>query len=271
MKILITGANGFVGDYLLHHLSQAHTVVGLMGKKDIDLLDSEAVNKLFETQFDVVIHCAVAGRYNHLAADENILASNLRMFLNLYANRHSYSKFINIGSGAEFDLSKSIDSAEEDEIYHRVPSASYALSKNIIAKLILLEDKFYTLRVFGLLAESPPENTLLYKFYKAVTNNQPFPIKGDRYFDFFSASDLVRVIEHLIDNSLPKKDINLVYDEKLKISEILTKYCELHGMNAELINVESTSELNYTGSSKLVDSIPIELDGLTSALKQLTF
>ena len=271
MNILITGANGFVGNYLMNHLSQAHSVTGLMGEKDVNLLDSDAVNKLFKNKFDVVIHCAVAGRYNHLAADENILASNLRMFLNLYANRHSYNKFINIGSGAEFDLSKSIDLAEEDEIYHRVPSASYALSKNIISKLILLEDKFYTLRIFGLLAESPPQNTLLYKFYKAVTNNQSFPINGDRYFDFFSASDLIKVIEHLIDNNLSKKDINLVYDEKLKISEILTKYCELHNIDPSLINVESTSELNYTGGSKLVKSIPVQLDGLTSALKQLTF
>ena len=271
MKILITGANGYVGNYLLNHLSQAHTVVGLMGKEEINLLDSDAVNKLFENKFDIVIHCAVAGRYNHLAADENILASNLRMFLNLYANRHSYDKFINIGSGAEFDLSRSIDVAEEDEIYHRVPSASYALSKNIISKLILLEDKFYTLRVFGLLAESPPVNTLLYKFYKAVTNNQSFPINGDRYFDFFSASDLVKIIEYLVDHNLFEKDINLVYNEKLKISEILTKYCELHKMDSSLINIESTSELNYTGSSKLVDAIPVKLDGLTSALNQLTF
>ena len=39
MKILLTGANGTVGQLLNLHLAPWHTVTALQGSRDLDLLD----------------------------------------------------------------------------------------------------------------------------------------------------------------------------------------------------------------------------------------
>lgn len=266
MKILITGANGFIGNHLLENISSKNTVYGLMGKKDLDFLDSAEVGKMFDKSFDLVIHCATNGRYRHTSTDDDILASNLRMFMNIHANRHKFKKLINIGSGAEFDLNKNIDRIKEQELRNRVPESSYGLSKNIISRLVLDTKNFYTLRLFGCISHEIPSGTLLSNFLLSVKNNQIFNLENDRKFDFFSADDLVKVVEFLIDNDPIEKDMNLVYGEKIKLSELLIKYCNLHGINKNLVNIFSTSHVDYTGNGDRIADLDIKFDGLNAIL-----
>ena len=134
MKILITGANGFIGNNLFKLLSNKYTVTGVFGRKDIDLIKFEHVKELLNNNYDIVIHCATAGRYETSSIDKQILNDNLEMFLNFSYLKDRFKRFINIGSGAEFDLSTNIDNVSENEIFNRTPTFSYGLSKNLISK-----------------------------------------------------------------------------------------------------------------------------------------
>jgi dTDP-4-dehydrorhamnose reductase len=61
MKILITGANGYVGKSLYAALKDKYKITTLT-RKELDLNNSSQVNDFFKNKyFDVVLHCAVKG------------------------------------------------------------------------------------------------------------------------------------------------------------------------------------------------------------------
>ena len=102
MKILITGANGVVGKILHMQLAPWHSVRALQGRADLDLMSRAATDKFFTAnQFDVVIHCAVAGADNVLSTAPSITHTNLVMWHNLKANERSFNRLINLASGCE--------------------------------------------------------------------------------------------------------------------------------------------------------------------------
>jgi dTDP-4-dehydrorhamnose reductase len=60
MRILITGANGFIGRNLAAALTEYE--VTKLTRQTVDLTDREAVNNFFKGKsFDVVLHCAMVG------------------------------------------------------------------------------------------------------------------------------------------------------------------------------------------------------------------
>lgn len=269
MKILITGANGFIGNELFSLFNQNYNVTGTFGRKDIDLTNFFEVEKLFEQKFDLVIHCATQGRYNHLDINDDVLKNNLKIFLNLSFFKSQYTKFINIGSGAEFDMTKNIENISENDIFSRHPISSYGLSKNFIARCVRNLDNFYTLRLFGCVSNNLPENTLMYNFVKSMSKGENFDLKDNRYFDFFTINDLKRIIEYYISNTDLEKDVNLTYNKKFKLSEFLYLCCNIRGYDKNLIRIKNESQINYTGNNKNLNKLNVELLGLEETIQNI--
>jgi nucleoside-diphosphate-sugar epimerase len=262
MKVAILGAGGYLGSYLVKHLSPIYTVLPI-SRDTIDLTNFGQVKAwLIEHRPDVVIHCAVTGGKQNV--NEKIyedVQSNLNIFLNFYNNSQYFKQFINVGSGSEFDSKQSIDTALEEHVLDSFPVESYAYSKNLIARLVLEKHNFFTLRLFGCFDQSEPDFRLLKKF----TNTSNFSFY-DRKFDYISASDFCKIVKHYIDNDMSIKDMNCVYSEKFYLSEILTKFKTLHHIPTEL-KIEGINILNYTGSSAKLDSLDLQLDGLDKGLE----
>lgn len=260
MKIAVIGANGFVGRNLADHLEQSHEVVRVT-RQTLDLLNPVEVHLFLKEQmFDVVLNCAAVMTDNESLHDAR---NNLGLFMNFYANSNFFKKFINMASGAEFDRSESIDFAPEGLIFSKQPKDSYGWGQNMKSRLCAQTINYYNIRIFNCFGLGEQPTRLLSKYIK----EGKLDISNDRYFDYFSIQDLKKVVQHCVENDWPIKDVNAVYVDKHKISEMIVKYDRIHN-RLPAVTITSISESNYTGDSSELYSLGIELDGLEKGLAE---
>ena len=93
MKVLVTGASGFIGSYLAKQLS--YYDVHAPTSKELDLTDRQAVVEYcFSHKFDTIVHCAAVGRDTPRKVDNEILSD---IFFNDHYHthyRHSHKKAV---------------------------------------------------------------------------------------------------------------------------------------------------------------------------------
>ena len=263
MKILITGAGGFLGHYLAQELAEFD--VHAFSRQQLNLADANAVQQHFScAEYDAVIHCGAAGRNTPLAEDWNIVSNNLASVINLMTHRHKFGQLINIGTGAEFDVSNAIDLAQEDEIFSRNPRQSYGLSKNMIARYLSEQPNCFTLRLFGCFDSSEDDRRLLKKCRSVISGGNQFDIQ-DRPFDMISAQDFAVIVRAVLNKKIAHRNINCVYYKKYYLSETLKIFCEAQGLNSELINVSGQGAC-YTGNGDILNKYQLPLLGLEKSL-----
>jgi GDP-L-fucose synthase len=259
MKIAILGSRGFVGRNIASHLSETHEVTGVT-RDTLNMLDPIAVKKFLEDNlFDVVINCAAVMTNDETLHDAR---NNLGMFMNFYNNSDLFGKFINTASGAEFDRTTDIDGLLESVIFNRMPRDSYGFGQNVKSRLCVDKDNFYNIRIFNCFGYGELPSRIFPRF---IAQKQ-MEITNDRYFDYFSIQDLCRVVDHCIDNDWPIKDVNAVYPDKHKISEVLALFCKIKNLQPNL-KVVSESPNNYTGSGLSLQTLGIKLDGLEKGIR----
>jgi nucleoside-diphosphate-sugar epimerase len=264
LKILITGAGGFLGQYLAQELADDYEVHAFT-RQQLNLADASAVQQHFTfAKYDSVIHCGAAGRNTPMVEDWNIVSNNLASVLNLMTNQKSFGQLINIGTGAEFDVSLPVDCVSEAEIFNRDPRQSYGLSKNIIARYLSEQANCFTLRLFGCFDSQEDDRRLLKKFHSVVSTGARFSIQ-DRDFDMISARDFTTIVRAVLNKQVTDQNINCVYAKKYRLSEILSVYCDKHGLDSSLIDV-SGQGLNYTGNGDTLSKYHLDLEGLEQAL-----
>lgn len=262
MKIAVLGSRGYLGSYISNRLVSKKYDVLAITREDLDLTNYNAVvSWLTQHRPNIIVNCATAGRNSLASTSYSDVQNNLGIFLNFFNNSQYFDRFINIGSGAEFDITTDVNYANENDILKTIPSESYAYSKNIISRLVLEKDKFFTIRLFGCFDFSEPSNRLL----KKISSNDFMEI-DDRQFDYVSASDLFHLLEYYLNNDNLIKDINCVYPKKILISELIEKFISIHNINRNF-NISSTLGKNYTGSSTNLESLNLNLEGLDVGLK----
>lgn len=259
MKIAILGANGFVGSSTVKYLTKLGYDVSPITRKTLDLLDCREVKLFLKSNFfDVIIDCAAT------MTDENNLydtRNNLGLFMNFYENSELFGKFINMGSGAEYDRMRNIDNATEETIFNVLPNDSYGFGQNIKSRLCFKKDNFYNLRIFNCFGLGEIKTRIFPKMIESKIK-----IYDDRYFDYFCVKDLCSVVDNCINSSWDLKDINCVYSDKFKISEVANKFCRYQNLDYSP-EVISTSDKNYTGDATLLNSLGIKLFGLEHGLE----
>jgi len=266
MKVLVTGASGFIGSYLAKHLFSYD--VHAPTSSELNLLDRQAVVEYcFTHKFDTVVHCAAVGRDTPRAIDDTIVSDNISMFVNLAHCRKSFGKLIHFSSGADFSIDESLDVVSEDHLEAYFPTHSYGLSKNIIARLAKTLDKCYNVRLFSVIDKSESDNRLLKRFIAHHKQGKQFVLKDDRYVDFFALSDIFKVIESYVEDEPANADMNLVYLKKRKVSDILYMYCTIHGIDTDSFMIESESLINYLGDGERLAKEKLRLDGITKTLE----
>lgn len=255
-NIMILGANGFLGKHLVKKLDAIPIT-----RKDVDLLNIKSIDNLFKLyKPNIIINCVSNLDVNMKNFNTQAFLENLYIFENLYKLRNEVDQVISFGSGAEFDRRNSILNAKEIDIFKSFPVDHYGLSKNINARLIYQTKNFYNLRLFGCFHHTENENRLL----KKVIKNDIINIE-DKFFDYFWLEDVISIVEYYIKNKKKPKDINLVYSEKIKMSEFISLFLKIKGLKKEILN--TPNEFNYTGSSEKIESLNINLQGLRKGLE----
>ena len=132
-KILILGAGGFVGSYIVPLLAKNYEVIPVY-KNEIDLLDNQTVTKILDVlRPDVVINCLTFGGKTELHENNaSNVGKNMSLFYNFYTNEDKFKFYINLGSGIEKTNVRN----------------AYVFSKRLI-KNLCFGPKYLTLRLYG--------------------------------------------------------------------------------------------------------------------------
>jgi GDP-L-fucose synthase len=251
MRILITGANGYIGKTLHKALRDVHYVTAI-ARKEIDLEDPTFVKAFFDKShfFDVVIHCAVAGGSRLTKDDWKVMDKNLVMYYNLLANRKRFGKLIHFGSGAETYM----------------PSEPYGYSKRVIAKSILNQDNFYNLKIFGVFDENELDTRFIKANIKRYINKEPIQIHQDRVMDFFYMQDLVKVVDYYMNEKDPPKEFDCVYNRIHRLDFIAKMINNLDKHKVDITVSVAREGTPYTSNYRNIE-LPIEFVGLVQGIE----
>ena len=195
MRVCILGAGGFVGKNLVRDTDW----VGVT-RQDLDLTNQDAVEDYFKSHtYDVVIHCAVIGGSRLKEDDGDVTHKNLLMFENVV--RVFKGKLLYFSSGAA--------------LRGNPPTDPYGLSKWIIDRRIETIPDAHSLRIWG--CYGPDE--LPTRFSAVCKRDGHVVIERDRYFDFIDIEDVRKIVYEYVHGYLTDKQYNLVYPEKLRLSQ----------------------------------------------------
>ena len=262
MKILITGANGVVGRYIASQLTDHELLTP--SSSELDLRELAAVTDWFRNnKVDSVVHCALSGRECLGSLDPKYLSDGLLMFRNLWLQRKLYNKFINLGTAYEFNLDEDNTDVRESEIVYHLPSTSYGYSKNLIARIIRETNRFYNLRLFGVFHENENEQ----RFFKRVAAGDHVVINNNQLLDYIYLPDIMPMINCILAGLAQHQDINMVYPNKYRLSELAYYLCEQLDIDKSNIKIADYNGCNLTGDSLRLASYNFPLIGIKQGLR----
>jgi len=269
MKILLTGANGFIARNLKTFFLSDSLEVSVLHRGIADLCNRQQVNDFFKDKtFDVVIHCASVGGNRTKLDDVSCVNTNLSMFYNLMEHRDKFKKFINLGSGAELDRNKHINGSSS--LQNCFPIDDYGLSKNIIAKVGLQIPNFYNVRIFSVFNHDELETRMIKNNIKKYINKENIIIHQDKYMDFFYINDLYRVLINIILNTTSPKTIDCSYPEKLKLSDVANKINNLSDYKVDVVIENEGLGNEYRGNPSALypTNLILNIKGLDFGLRE---
>ena len=213
MKLLITGANGFIGrhvvELLLRSGHQVHAVCGHNRVEgaivhQVDLLKSGAAAALMQdVRPERLLHlawCAKPGVYWHSAENLNWVRASLELLesFQAYGGEHA----VLVGSCAEYDWSGDSKCLEEQTPLS--PSTLYGRCKNLTQELARLYACTYSMplawaRVFNAFGPYEASGRLVPSVLQALLKGEPARCShGEQLRDFLHVSDVAAALVHLL-------------------------------------------------------------------------
>lgn len=240
MKILVTGAAGFIGFHLCQRLLQAgEVVIGLDNLNDyyevslkearlsqlkqnerfsfqrLDLSDHQGMETLFKThEFDGVAHMAAQAGVRYSLQNPHAYAdSNLSGFLNILEGcRHSQVPHLVFASSSSvYGANKKIPFSVEDNVDY--PVSLYAATKKANELMAHSYSHLYKipvtgLRFFTVYGPWGRPDMAIFLFTKAILSGKPIKVfnYGKMQRDFTYVDDVVEGIVRVI-NHIPRPEV----------------------------------------------------------------
>ncbi|NCP63905.1 MAG: NAD-dependent epimerase [Paraglaciecola sp.] len=231
MKILVTGAAGFIGFHLSKYLlARGDTIIGIDNLNDyydvglkqarldellssdtsscftfkkMDIANRDDMEKLFkEEQFDKVVHLAAqAGVRYSIDNPHAYVESNLIGFMNVLEGcRHNHVQhLVYASSSSVYGANETMPFSVNDNVDH--PVSLYAASKKANELMAHTYSHLYKLpttglRFFTVYGPWGRPDMALFKFTQAIQNNQAIDVYnyGDHQRDFTYIDDIIQGI-----------------------------------------------------------------------------
>lgn len=190
-KVIITGANGFIG----RHLCDSMIDLGY----EVRTVPREMLYSFFDLQKylnaeqpDYIFHLAAYGNHSNQQDDEEIINVNiLDTWLLLQASKHiHYKKFINFGSSSEYGEGK----MSEDSVLR--PETLYGASKESTTAICRAFANKYnkniiTVRPFSVFGEREAEFRLIPRIIRSIKYGETFPLVLNQKHDWIYISDFI--------------------------------------------------------------------------------
>lgn len=231
MKILITGAAGFIGSHLAKKLiSQGHEIIGVDNINDyydpklkedrlksigdnnftfykVTLEDADKLEEIFkEQQPDVVVNLAAqAGVRYSLENPRAYIDSNIVGFVNILecCRHYDVKHLIYASSSSVYGANTSKPFSTSDNIDH--PLSLYAATKKSNELMAHTYSHLYNLpttglRFFTVYGPWGRPDMALFKFTKAIVNDETIDVynHGNMMRDFTYVDDIVEAISRLV-------------------------------------------------------------------------
>jgi nucleoside-diphosphate-sugar epimerase len=252
MKILVTGATGFVGRHVINELLKYnHQVIAATRKSnfssgqnklnytflDIDNLDT---NKNYFSYFgnpDLLIHLAWQGlpNYKSLFHFENNLPVHYSFLKDMVV--HGLKNIVAIGTCFEYGMKEG--SLSEGMITD--PQNSYALAKDTLRKFLFELQKQHPfnckwIRLFYLYGEGQNANSLLSQLQRALQNgDQEFNMSGgEQERDYLPVEKVAEYIVTIAFQNKISGIINCCSNTPIKVKELVENYLEETGQEIKL-------------------------------------
>jgi nucleoside-diphosphate-sugar epimerase len=258
MRILITGASGFIGKNLLNYLSPRYEVIAPT-RQELDLLDDQSVRRyLTLNTVDVIIH--TAGKPGHRNAQDStgVFYADCRMFYNLHRNRDSFGKLLITGSGAIYDMCHYLPKMKEEYSGTHMPADEHGFFRYVTSLCVGTDNRIIDLRIFGVFGKY--EDYAIRFISNAICKtlfDLPITINQNRRFDYLYIDDLLPVMEYFFHNDARYNTYNVTPDNTVELYALAEMVRRRSGKDLPIIFAKPGLGLEYSGdNARLHEEIP---------------
>ena len=259
MKVLVTGAGGFVGRHLAEQLGVGHDVLAPT-HSELDLLQGEAVHDYLERERpDAIVHGAIRpGHRAAPAAPGEVLHANLRIFFNLARCEGLFGRLVLLSSGAVYAADHYRPRMPELYFGTFVPADEFGLAKYVCAAYAEARPDVVELRLFGVFGAG--EDYAIRFISNAVCKalcDLPLTVKQNRRFDYLWVEDVAPVVEHFLQHTGAFSAYNVCADRTYELLELAALVLTTAGKELPVVVANPGLGVEYSGdNARLRSELP---------------
>jgi UDP-glucuronate 4-epimerase len=255
MRIIVTGAAGFIGSHLTDHLlGRGDIVIGIDNFDpfyDVSIKENNLVSALDHPNFslhrsdicefatmkdifgkekpDLVVHIAAkAGVQPSIVDPIGYYQTNVSGTINILecCKKFDVKKFVFASTSSIYGNNHKVPSSESDFVDH--PISPYAASKKAAELLCHTYHHLYgidihALRFFTVYGPRQRPDLAIHKFFKLLLNDQPLPVFGDGTTsrDYTYIDDIISGLINSIDRVSGYEVINLGESKTISLNDLI--------------------------------------------------
>ncbi|NGX28904.1 MAG: GDP-L-fucose synthase [Candidatus Anoxychlamydiales bacterium] len=274
MKILITGASGFLGSFLYKKLvEKKHEVIGINSKTN-DLTVPTSLDEFNNIKFDQIFHLAAwtqAGDFClHHPGEQWIINQKINTnILNWWQKHQPQAKMIAMGTSCSYD--PALPHIEENYLKGKPIDSlfTYAMTKRMLLTGLMALSKQYSLNYLYLIPSTLYGANyhldgrqmhfifdLMRKIIRATSTGDKVTLWGDGYQkrELVHVEDFINIMLKLVEtqnNTL----INIGAGKEHTIREFANKICDIVGYDDEKIAYDTSKYVGAKSKILIVDKL----------------